>query len=164
MLPRMATPSAPPNSELVSEIAEAAPARSCGALPTIKSVASVKTGAMPSDMMIAAGTTSGKAGVFADLGQEREADCGEYEAAGEDEGGAKSLREKGRHQRADDEGDRGGRGPEAGLERREAEHQLQILCEEDENAEDDEGREQISAERYAEGREPEQAADRSSGL
>jgi hypothetical protein len=40
-------PSAPPNSELVSEIAAAAPARSGGAAPTIMSAASVYTGARP---------------------------------------------------------------------------------------------------------------------
>ncbi|MNU00780.1 hypothetical protein D3C72_2440030 [compost metagenome] len=40
-------PSAPPNSKLVSEIADAAPARSGGAEPTIRSVVSVPTGAKP---------------------------------------------------------------------------------------------------------------------
>ena len=40
-------PSAPPNSELVSEIPAAAPARSGGAAPTMMSVASVNTGARP---------------------------------------------------------------------------------------------------------------------
>ena len=42
-------PSAPPSSELVSEIAAAAPARSAGAAPTIRSVASVTTGDSPSE-------------------------------------------------------------------------------------------------------------------
>src|SRR6266849_2708301 len=46
-LPRIAMPSAPPSSEPVSEIADAAPARSGGALPTIRSVARVNTGASP---------------------------------------------------------------------------------------------------------------------
>jgi len=49
MLPRIAIPSAPPSSELVSEIADAAPARSTGALPTIRSVARMITGESPSE-------------------------------------------------------------------------------------------------------------------
>src|SRR6185437_15132174 len=50
MLPRMAIPRAPPSSELVSEIAAAAPARAGGAAPTTRSVPRVITGAIPSDI------------------------------------------------------------------------------------------------------------------
>ena len=46
-LPRIAIPSAPPSSPLVSEIPVAAPACSGGALPTMSSVASVMTGRQP---------------------------------------------------------------------------------------------------------------------
>jgi hypothetical protein len=49
MLPRIAMPSAPPSSELVSDTAAAAPPRSGGAVPTVMSVASVNTGARPSE-------------------------------------------------------------------------------------------------------------------
>ena len=42
-------PSAPPNSDVVSEIAAAAPARSGGAAPITRSVANVNTGASPSE-------------------------------------------------------------------------------------------------------------------
>ncbi len=42
-------PSAPPNSELVSEIAEAAPARAGGAAPMARSAATVNTGASPTE-------------------------------------------------------------------------------------------------------------------
>jgi hypothetical protein len=42
-------PGAPPNSALVSVIAEAAPARSGGAAPTARSVARVSTGAKASE-------------------------------------------------------------------------------------------------------------------
>ena len=45
-------PSAPPSSELVSEIAAAAPARSGGAEPTIRSVPSVITGARPREKIV----------------------------------------------------------------------------------------------------------------
>ena len=51
MLPRTAMPSAPPSSELVSEIADAAPARSTGALPTMMSVARMTTGETPREYM-----------------------------------------------------------------------------------------------------------------
>ena len=86
-------PSAPPNSELVSEIAEAAPARSCGAVPTIRSVGERETGAMPSETIDRAGDDDRKAGAVADLRQEDEADRGENEAAGHDERRANPLRE-----------------------------------------------------------------------
>ena len=52
MLPNTAMASAPPNSALVSEIADAAPARSGGAEPTTMSVVSVNTGAMPSEKIV----------------------------------------------------------------------------------------------------------------
>ena len=50
MLPRMAMPSAPPNSELVSASPAAVPARSGGTVPMIRSVDRVKIGARPNDM------------------------------------------------------------------------------------------------------------------
>ena len=50
MLPRIEIPSAPPSSAPVSEIPDAAPARSGGADPTMSSVVSPKTGARPSEM------------------------------------------------------------------------------------------------------------------
>jgi hypothetical protein len=51
MLPLIAMPRAPPSSPVFSEIADAAPARSGGADPTIRSVVSVNTGARPKDEM-----------------------------------------------------------------------------------------------------------------
>ncbi len=51
ILPMTAMPRAPPSSPVVSEIADAAPARSGGADPTTKSVVSVNTGARPKDEM-----------------------------------------------------------------------------------------------------------------
>lgn len=47
MLPRIAMPNAPPNSEPVSEREAAVPARSGGDDPIIKSVANVNTGEIP---------------------------------------------------------------------------------------------------------------------
>ena len=49
MLPITAMPSAPPNSELVSDSADAAPARSGGAAVRTMSVVSVTTGVRPSE-------------------------------------------------------------------------------------------------------------------
>src|SRR5688500_12530153 len=49
MLPNSAMPMAPPNSAQVSEIDDAAPARSGGAVPTIRSLVSVKPGAKPNE-------------------------------------------------------------------------------------------------------------------
>src|SRR5688572_18915799 len=49
ILPNTAIPSAPPNSADVSEIADAAPARSGGADPMIRSVVKVNTGETPTE-------------------------------------------------------------------------------------------------------------------
>ncbi len=51
MLPKIAMPRAPPSSAVVSEIADAAPARSGGVDPTTRSVVNVNTGASPKDEM-----------------------------------------------------------------------------------------------------------------
>ena len=50
MLPRIDSPSAPPSSKNVSDIPDAAPARSGGAALTIISVVSDNTGASPSEI------------------------------------------------------------------------------------------------------------------
>src|ERR671915_846174 len=49
MLPNTAIPSAPPSSAAVSEIPAAAPARSGGAEPMIRSFVNVKSGEVPSE-------------------------------------------------------------------------------------------------------------------
>ena len=49
MLPNSAIPSAPPSSAPVSESPAAAPARSAGALPMMRSFVSVNSGAAPSE-------------------------------------------------------------------------------------------------------------------
>ena len=56
-LPNSAMPSAPLNSEAVSDSAEAAPARSAGALVMMISLPIVNTGARPRPMMTVAGTS-----------------------------------------------------------------------------------------------------------
>ncbi len=60
MLPRIEMPSAPPSSDAVSEIPDAAPARSGGAVPTMSSVVSVNTGASASEMRTDAATTTAR--------------------------------------------------------------------------------------------------------
>src|SRR5438128_315492 len=57
MLPNTAIPSAPPSSVPVSEIAEAAPARSGGAAPMTTSTVSVITSPKPNIMTMQAATT-----------------------------------------------------------------------------------------------------------
>ena len=69
ILPRIERPSAPPSSEAVSEMPDAAPARSGGADPTISSVVSENTGARPSEMMIEPMTTAGSPFGTVDLGE-----------------------------------------------------------------------------------------------
>src|SRR5882672_6888032 len=60
MLPSTARPRAPPSSALVSESDATEPARSGGAKPTTRSVASVPTGPAPSPQRIEAASTTGK--------------------------------------------------------------------------------------------------------
>src|SRR3954470_14622374 len=60
MLPRMAMPAAPPSSEHVSEIADAAPARSGGAAPMMMSLARVNTGDRPREKTTVLATTMGR--------------------------------------------------------------------------------------------------------
>ena len=74
-------PSAPPNSEPVSEIAAATPARSGGALPTMRSVASVNTGARPEEVHDEPGHEDRERGRAADLRQRAEANCRDRETA-----------------------------------------------------------------------------------
>ena len=52
MLPSIASPIAPPSSELVSAVAAAAPARPFGAAPMAMSVTSVTTAASPSALIV----------------------------------------------------------------------------------------------------------------
>src|SRR5829696_4715546 len=101
MLPRIAMPRAPPNSAPVSEIPEAAPARSGGALPTMTSVARVPTGATPSVRTTEAITRTESPTNPA------------YDHRGQQGSGYKSA---GR-----------GHGPQARHQRREPKHQLQVL-------------------------------------
>ena len=63
MLPKIAMPRAPPSSDPVSEIPEAAPACSRGADPTISSVVAVNTGANPSETITEAVITSVRSSV-----------------------------------------------------------------------------------------------------
>ena len=66
----MAIPRAPPSSAPVSEMPEAAPACSGGAEPTISSVVSPNTGAMPREIDHRPGDQGGQPAVDADLGQQ----------------------------------------------------------------------------------------------
>ena len=70
--------------------------------------------------------------------------------------GPKPCRQRRRELRADDEGDGRRHAPDARLERREAEHQLQVLGDEDLDPEGDRESERIGAERDAERPPPEQ--------
>ena len=117
MLPRIAMPSAPPSSAPVSEMPDAAPARSGGADPTISSVVRVNTGARPSEMMTDADHDEREAGVSASTRVEHRR--GRPPRAPSPPPITKAGRtrrdEPGREHRADDEPDRRGQRPQAGL-------------------------------------------------
>ncbi len=99
-----AMPSAPPNSELVSEMAEATPARSGGALPTTRSVASVNTGAKPERGDDRAAHHPGQPVLRGQHGQHAETQRRHRQPAAHHEGRAHAPRQCRRDHRADDEG------------------------------------------------------------
>ena len=78
--------------------------------------------------------------VVADLREQREADGRQHEAGGHHERRPDPAHEHRRQHRADDERRRPGQRPQPRLERRQPEHQLQVLGDEDEDAEGDEDR------------------------
>ena len=98
-------PSAPPSSDAVSEMPDAAPARSGGAEPTMSSVVREKTGARPSEMMTEPSDHGGEAVRAADLGQDRRGrSADEREARADDvRRGTDRRTIRGASVRADDE-------------------------------------------------------------
>ena len=157
MLPKMAMPSAPPNSALVSEIAEAAPARSGGADPTIRSVVSVNTGAMPSEKIVVPRANVRSSVDRVDAGEEREAHGGEAPAPRHQEGRARTCRTSaGVNIDPTTKDSAQGKVHSPARKRRHPQHQLQVLGEEQEPAEQEQDRQAVGGQRGAEGRHPEQ--------
>ena len=153
-LPRTAMPTAPPSSAPVSESAEAEPARSGGAALITVSVVRVKTGASPSEKKADETTITSRRRAPVDEGEDAEADRGEHEAARDDGGLGEPPGERGREHRADDVAGRPGQRPETRDEGREAQHELEVLRDEDVRAERDEDAEDVRHERGAERRPP----------
>src|ERR1700722_12806306 len=133
-------PRAPPSSELVSAMPEAAPARSGGALPTISAVDSVGTGASPSEnatepRAIPASPVSWERTISPALASTR----------------PPAITRKGREHRPDREPGRRREHPVPGLQRRQTEDELQLLGEKDVDPEHHEDAEDIGGERRAQG-------------
>ena len=150
MVPRIARPRAPPSSELVSEMPEAAPARSGGALPTARSAANVNSGARPSERMTTPATTSpgppvAPACISSAMPTTATRIPPSITTGWPDPGGQRR-----RQLRADDERGGAGQAPQPCLERRVAEHELEVLGDEDRDSEHDRERERVGAERKAE--------------
>src|SRR6266540_3578531 len=129
MLPRIAMPSAPPSSAPVSEIPEAAPARSGGADPTIRSVVAVNTGASPRETMAEA---------VARIARSAEPPTRVSNVGPHDQPGGRGQR------------------PQTGLQRRQPKHELQVLRDEDEVADHDEDAKQVGRQRGVERPAPKQ--------
>ena len=127
-------PIAPPNSEPVSDIAETAPARSGEALPTITSVTKVNTGARPREKMTIPDARMMRSCRPADLCQHGEPD-GRQRQAASDHGCAGRTRRAIWRQRDPTMNAASKRHrPQPGVQRRQPEHQLQVLRDEDEDA------------------------------
>ena len=156
MLPKTAIPKAPPSSELVSEIPDAAPARSGGAVPTRMSVARVVAGARPKEKSHGPDDEHSESGGVADLGEETEARGRESKPASHDECRTNSAHHHRRQQRTDDEPAGVGQRPQARLKRREPQHQLQVLRDEEKGPEVDEEVEGVDGQGCAEGGHPEE--------
>src|SRR6266545_2470225 len=148
MLPRIAMPSAPPSSPPVSEIPEAAPARSGGAELTTRLVVAVNTGASPSD------TSSEAPARIA-----RSASCDPPTRVSTPRPTAPKphpAQDAGRQVGPDDEPDRRRQRPQARPQRRQPQHQLEVLGDEQEVADHDEDAEHVGRQRRAERPDAEQ--------
>ncbi len=150
-------PRAPPSSALVSEMAEAAPARSGGAAVRTKSVTRVIAGARPTEKMTRRGHHRGQPGGRGDLREDRKADGRDGHSARHHVRRAKPAHERGRDQRTDDEAERPGQRPETRLQGGKPEHELKVLRDEDVRAERHEDRERVRDQGDAEGGRPEEA-------
>ena len=151
-------PSAPPSSAPVSEIPEAAPARSGGAEQTIRSVVAVNTGASPSEMTseAPARTARSASGDPPTWVSTAEADRRQGQPGADHRRRADPAQDPGRQVRPDDEPDRRRQRPQPRLQRRQPEHQLEILGDEQEVADRDEDASQVGGQRGVERRVPEQ--------
>ena len=136
-------PSAPPNSAPVSEIPDAAPARSGGAAPMIRSFVSVKTGESPSEKITEAATRSRTLELSRPEGEHSEAD-GRRASPRVITSAGRTATSAGASIEPTMKRERGQR-PQPGDERREAEHELEVLGDEEEDAEEDEDREHVDA-------------------
>src|SRR4029453_14744851 len=149
MLPRIAMPSAPPSSAPVSEIPEAAPARSGGAEETIRSVVAVNTGASPSEMASEAPARTARAGPGGPptRGGPPRANPRQGQPGADHRPRADPAQDPGSQVRPDDEADRRRQRPQSRLQWREPEHQLEILGDEQEVADRDEDAGQVGGQR-----------------
>src|SRR5512145_563568 len=119
MLPITAMPNAPPSSLLVSDSADAAPARSGGAALRTMSVVNVTTGVKPREKTTDPATRIASAGATLPISASR----------------MKPAHDRGRQHRSGDERQRGGDPPQARRKRGEAQHRLQILRDEEKGGE-----------------------------
>ena len=143
-------PRAPPSSAPVSEMPDATPARSGRTQPTTRSVPSVTGGATPRATTTEPTTTSATLDSGSTCAR-HEPGRREREASGDDVRGSEAAHEHRSEQRPGDEPTRGGR-PQPCLQRRVAQHELQILGDQEEDPEGDCEAQGVRGERGAEGR------------
>ena len=152
MLPRIATPSAPPTSRVVSLTAEPTPAFSGGNEPMIESVAGAIARPMPTPRM---SSTSGDQSVARrrrHVREEPHRERDEHEAARDDELRADTRDEQRAQRRGDDERERNRQQPHTRRQRVVAEHELQVLRQEEQRAEHREEHERDRGRRRREAR------------
>ena len=148
-LPNTATPNAPLNSAQVSASAEAAPARSRGAAVIIISLPMVMAGAMPRPISTVAATSVASARsptASVTPAKPRRPQPAPRPAPS----GRAAVRQPRRRQRTAEKGERPRHRREAGVQRREAEHALQVLRDEDVGAEHRQAGEAVGNDRGAE--------------
>ena len=151
MLPISAMPSAPPSSALVSDSAEAAPARSGGADPRMMSVVNAATGVSPREKTICPSDERRERGRgSAGLREDDEAHSGHEHSARDHVGWRVSPHDRGRHGRSCDERKRCRQSPEPGAQGRHSEHGLEVLRDEQESRECRQETEEVHCEGRAE--------------
>ena len=116
-----------PSSVLVSEIADATPARSGGAAPTIRSVPRAAIGPMPAPIRTGSRDHDAPVRSRADQSEQRQADGRDDQAARDDEARTDLCRESRCRHGADHQPGRVGQRPQAGLQRGESMDQLEVL-------------------------------------
>ena len=150
MPPSTAVPSTAPSSYAVSEIADAAPALSAGTLEMITSLEIVSAAPMPSDSSTNASAMARRRGLVGAQQHGAVAGRADQQTTGDDDARGDPAHQRHHREPGHDGDDQARQQDQAGLHRALAEHQLQVLGDEEQEADQREHAEQVGQHRAAE--------------